>query len=134
MTRILQWAFLALLLSNVGAATVETDPVLSIWAQSPEKTWIGTGFLIDENGRFLTCYHVVRGAKELTVYQNKNGYKSIELVAIAPEYDLAVLQINNYPKPGSFMRLSEEPPSRYFDQQLSVRGNPNGADDKLDAD
>lgn len=115
-------------------AAPASDPVLSIWAKSATKNWIGTGFLINDRGKFLTCYHVVRGASQLTVYQDKNAYGDVQVVAIAPEYDLAILELTNFPNPGPFLRLSDVPPSRYFGEELKVHGNPNGlSGNQLDA-
>jgi hypothetical protein len=102
------------------------DPVLTIWVKPQTgKTGTGIGFMINESGQILTCYHVIRGASELTVYQDKAVYKELQVVAIAPDYDLAILQIANFPPPAPHLRLSKTPPRQYFDEQLKIRGSPN---------
>jgi len=101
----------------------KSDAVLSVVAKSATKGWFGTAFLISDDGQALTCYHVIRSATDLSVWQGKAVYK-IEVVAIAPDYDLAVIKLNGFPKPGAFLPLSEQPPSAYFGEELKVYGNP----------
>src|SRR5437870_7413961 len=90
-------------------ATLPREPgvVLSIWAKSADKSWVGTGFIVSEDGQFVTCYHVIRGARTLTVYRGKESYGEVQVIAIAPAHDLALLKIANLPTPAPYLRLSD---------------------------
>lgn len=113
--------------TGVTASTGKQDAILTIWAESSTGSgWIGTGFLIKADGQFLTCYHVIRGAKKLTVYRGKEAYGNLEVLAIAPSRDLAVMKIMDSPFPLPFLELAKEDPSRFFDEELTVFGSPNG--------
>src|SRR5262245_51293751 len=55
----------------------------------------GSGFLITPVGHIATNYHVVRGARYLTV-QFPDGRKvKAQVVAANPQYDMAVLKVNS---------------------------------------
>ena len=59
-------------------------------------SWMGAGFLINkEKGYFLTNAHVSgRGDTKLKLKFKNGSYKSVKPVYIDPEYDLAILKIN----------------------------------------
>jgi hypothetical protein len=115
------------MLTGVVCRAADKDAVLAIWAASAEgKTWVGTGFLVNADGQFITCYHVVRDAVRVTVYRGKEAYSDVQVLAIAPEHDLALLQITGLPSHAIYLSLSDDPPSRFNDQELQVHGNPNG--------
>jgi S1-C subfamily serine protease len=56
----------------------------------------GSGFLIDELGHIVTCFHVVNQSVHLFVTLPKSGKQRIpaKIVAIYPEMDIAVIKIN----------------------------------------
>src|SRR5215471_4243200 len=61
---------------------------------------MGSGFVIDGEGRILTNYHVVENARQLEVTtSDKKKYKA-QIVGTDPAHDLAVIQIpvKNVPK------------------------------------
>jgi S1-C subfamily serine protease len=55
---------------------------------------LGTGFLINNKGYLLTCEHVVKGQTDLKTKFNDNN-ESLNIIEIFPEYDLAILKIEN---------------------------------------
>jgi len=55
----------------------------------------GTGFVWDAVGHFVTNYHVVQGAKVLTVKFASGDTKKASIVGVAPTYDLAVIHIDD---------------------------------------
>lgn len=62
-------------------------------AITPIATNLGTGtaFAIDENGTYLTAYHVIDGADR--IYKNlTSGEELLTVQSIAPEYDIALLK------------------------------------------
>lgn len=54
----------------------------------------GSGFFIDDQGTVVTSYHVVDGAKAITVEVSDGGiYNLDKIVDFDPQYDLAILKI-----------------------------------------
>ncbi len=69
-----------------------------LFGQAPDQgtqgTALGSGFVVDGQGRILTNYHVVDGASKITVtLYNEKNYQA-RLVGSDPSSDLAVLQID----------------------------------------
>ncbi|MGB3681317.1 MAG: trypsin-like peptidase domain-containing protein [Rubrobacteraceae bacterium] len=61
---------------------------------APQGPALGSGFVVDGQGRILTNYHVVDGASKITVtLYNEKSYGA-RLVGSDPSSDLAVLKIN----------------------------------------
>ena len=61
---------------------------------TPQGTALGSGFVVDGQGRILTNYHVVDGASKITVtLYNEKSYPA-RLVGSDPSSDLAVLKID----------------------------------------
>jgi S1-C subfamily serine protease len=55
---------------------------------------LGSGFVVSNDGRIVTNYHVIRGAKQATVVTaDGREFKDVELMAADPGHDLAVLRI-----------------------------------------
>src|SRR5262245_38854664 len=54
---------------------------------------VGTGFIYDPKGLLITNDHVITGASSLTVTPADDRTLSASVVGAAPDYDLAVLQI-----------------------------------------
>lgn len=60
---------------------------------------LGSGFVVRENGVVVTNYHVVEGARECkAIFNDKRSVRVLGYLAISPERDLAVLQL----EPGSY--------------------------------
>ena len=60
----------------------------------------GTGFFIDDQGTFVTCFHVIDGADEIKVGMSDGGTYAVETIIDFSElYDIAVLKagITNTP-------------------------------------
>ena len=54
----------------------------------------GSGFIIDEQGRVLTNYHVVEGADSIEVTVNDDQVFPASVVGVDPRNDIAVLKID----------------------------------------
>lgn len=54
----------------------------------------GSGWIIDENGIIVTNYHVIDGAKSITVQLNDGKTYTPTMVKTDPATDIAILQIN----------------------------------------
>lgn len=62
--------------------------------QQGGATALGSGFMIDGQGRILTNYHVVEGASKITVTLKDESSYDAKVVGSDPSNDVAVLQIN----------------------------------------
>jgi S1-C subfamily serine protease len=89
----------------------------------------GSGFIWDDQGRIVTNFHVIREAiqKRLAlrvVLADRSEWK-VEVVGLAPEYDLAVLKIN---APPSQLKKIKVGTSRDLEvgQKVYAIGNPFG--------
>jgi serine protease Do len=64
---------------------------------------LGSGFIVNKDGYLVTNFHVIKGARHLTVTRFKQDdatlkriiHRDVEIVATAPFYDLAVLKIKD---------------------------------------
>ncbi len=84
---------------------------------------VGSGFYTSKDGQILTAYHVIRGATKIKVRDaQENWYHNLSIDYIAPDYDLAVLQINDSVGKKPFLDISFRipPPS----EQLNIIGYP----------
>jgi hypothetical protein len=55
---------------------------------------LGSGFVVGEDGRVATNFHVIRGASEATVVLgNGKEYEAVEVLAVDEEQDLAILRV-----------------------------------------
>lgn len=84
---------------------------------------VGTGFLISADGVALTAYHVVQGARNLSVQTlDKKRYK-VEVIGYDEQHDLAVLRVN-VPANTPYLPLAGSRPA--IGDALLAIGNGNG--------
>ena len=62
---------------------------------SQEVDGMGSGFIINEDGYILTNYHVIEGAKEVSVTLSDNRAVSAKVVNYDAEQDVAMLKITD---------------------------------------
>src|SRR5262249_32861404 len=90
----------------------------------------GSGFVWDENGNVVTNYHVVEGARSLTVtFHNQQTFEA-RIAGVEPRKDIAVLSVNapkNLLKPVRFMKHAD----LEVGQKTIAIGNPFGLDHTL---
>jgi 2-alkenal reductase len=79
---------------SVEAVQKVLPAVVTVLNQSFQGVGSGTGVFIDQSGYLVTNYHVVEGAGELIVIYAKGDRASAQLVGTAPEFDLAVLKVD----------------------------------------
>ncbi|MCP3981409.1 MAG: trypsin-like peptidase domain-containing protein [bacterium] len=87
----------------------------------------GTGFFVSGAGDIVTCYHVIKDAKRITVYFDGRPHKNVTINALAPEYDLATLKIDLGVRTPS-LTLAKELPDQEHSNELSIIGYPRGID------
>jgi S1-C subfamily serine protease len=94
-------------------------------------TGAGSGFIWDEQGHVVTNYHVVAGARSLTVTLHDQSVWPAQLVGGDPRKDVAVLKIE---APESALVPVARPPEGYeleVGQKTLAIGNPFGLDHTL---
>lgn len=90
----------------------------------------GSGFIWDEQGHVVTNFHVIDGARKVTITLQDRSEWPAELVGTAPEKDLAVLKIGAPPEklkpliPGNSGNLA-------VGRKVLAIGNPFGLDTTL---
>ncbi len=90
----------------------------------------GSGFVWDKNGRIVTNYHVISDANRIKVTMYDHSSWKASLVGVAPDNDLAVLQIG---APATLLRPITIGRSRdlLVGQKVFAIGNPFGLDQTI---
>ncbi|MBS1805553.1 MAG: trypsin-like peptidase domain-containing protein [Acidobacteria bacterium] len=93
------------------------------------ETSAGTGFVIDQEGRVLTAYHIIENRDEITV---TSGTKQVvaRLVGTAPQLDIALLQID-VPRDELFPLPLGSSQDLAVGQKVMAIGNAAGLDNSL---
>jgi S1-C subfamily serine protease len=87
---------------------------------------LGSGFIIDNEGRILTNYHVISGSNQVEVtLPDQTKYKAEILMRDRPD-DLALIKISPR-KPLPFLRLGDSDKLQVGQKVLAI-GNPFGLD------
>jgi S1-C subfamily serine protease len=90
----------------------------------------GTGFVWDKRGYIVTNYHVVEGARQITITLQDQSNWPAEVVGLAPERDLAVLKIKAPSTQLPPLPLGDSSDLRVGRKVLAI-GNPFGLDATL---
>mgnify|MGYP002100022016 CR=1 FL=1 len=78
-----------------AAVVVSTKSVTQgYFMQTQEVEGIGSGFIINEEGYILTNYHVIDGAKEVTVTLSDGREVTASVVNYDSDKDIAMIKIN----------------------------------------
>jgi len=85
----------------------------------------GSGFIIDQDGRIVTNYHVVANAREVQVTLADRRSFAAQVVGVDPVTDLAVLQIRARGKPLPTVPLGDSSRLEVGQKVLAI-GNPFG--------
>lgn len=87
---------IVLLSTRYTLATTTSNSVVAVYGvMQDDRTSQGSGFFISADGRIMTAYHVIFGAKKIYIIDDKNFYKDVKIESIAPSYDLAILKVNS---------------------------------------
>ncbi len=93
----------------------------------------GSGFVSSDSGEVITCYHVVEGAKQISVFYRKGAYDA-QVLEIAPDRDTAKLRMNGVSLPTKFFPVRYDLPSGLSSRPLDVEGFAAGlGDQRLEA-
>lgn len=105
------------------------DQFAQIAAEVPAGS--GSGFAWDDRGTIVTNFHVVQGARALTVTLNGQKTYPARLVGVEPRRDIAVIKIDA--PPGTLAPLHVLDPKEVLQvgQKTIAIGNPFGLDHTL---
>jgi hypothetical protein len=124
--------FLGLMLSLCQVSYAQKEAVVEIWVVKETGHSLGTGFFFGGSNTVLTCYHVIRGAKEIRVVHRPdrakppNNYTDVSVLRYAPDHDLATLQVRDAPSGTPYIRATAKIPSWKEGQEMAVYGHPHG--------
>jgi len=113
-----------------GVAFISTTSyVQDFWGGVEEGKGNGSGSVIDNEGHILTNYHVVDGAKKLTVNFGGDKVYTATVVGSDPDTDLAVIKID--PPAGLPIVPLGDSDKLVVGQKVLAIGNPFGLDRTL---
>lgn len=109
-----------------------TSTVLSFdtFLQAVPQQGTGSGSILDAEGRILTNYHVVKGARRLEVTLASGKRYTARLLGADPDHDLAVIQLVDPPKGLATIALGNSESLKVGRKVLAI-GNPFGLDRTL---
>lgn len=90
----------------------------------------GTGFVWNEKGYIVTNFHVVEGARKITITLQDQSNWPAEVIGLAPERDIAVLRITAPKEKLKALPLGDSAQLRVGRKVLAI-GNPFGLDATL---
>jgi S1-C subfamily serine protease len=86
---------------------------------------LGSGFVISKEGYIVTNYHVIEGARSISVTFSNNSSIDARLVGSDPSTDLAVLKVDASSRALTPLRLGNSDSVRVGDAVVAI-GNPFG--------
>lgn len=93
----------------------------SLFRSRRERSSLGSGVIMRDDGYILTCYHVIRGADSIFVRTQNSEQMQAQLVGFDEITDLAVLRVFNDNLP--VIPQLQEPELRVGDMVMAI-GNP----------
>ena len=91
----------------------------------------GSGFVWDDKGHIVTNFHVVQGAKRVTVTLEDQHTYNATIVGVEPRKDIAVLHIDAPHEKLHPIFHGDKPPELVVGQKTIAIGNPFGLDHTL---
>jgi S1-C subfamily serine protease len=116
--------------TSTSIVNVPADPFFGTPLFGPEQQQVqalGSGFVVDKAGHIVTNYHVVSGAKRVSVSFSNGGSMKAKVVGTDPSSDLAVLKIAANSRALTPLALGNSDAMRVGDPVVAI-GNPFGLD------
>jgi S1-C subfamily serine protease len=114
--------------SRTVVESYDRDPFFGLPFGIPEqeeREALGSGFVIDKVGHVVTNYHVVEGARDISVsFSNRDAVPAV-VAGIDPATDLAVLKVEEKSRALTPLELGESSTVRVGDPVVAI-GNPFG--------
>jgi S1-C subfamily serine protease len=95
--------------------------------QKQRQQALGSGFVIDKAGHIVTNYHVVEGARTVSVSFSNNESMKARVVGSDPSTDVAVLQVDVHSRALTPLTLGNSDDVHVGDSVVAI-GNPLGLD------
>ncbi len=108
--------------------TLVRDPYSFNVSKRPQGT--GTGFIWDKKGHIVTNFHVIDGAREITITLSDQSSWRASVVGLAPEKDIAVLKIETPSRHLRALPIGDSEALQVGRKVLAI-GNPFGLDTTL---
>jgi S1-C subfamily serine protease len=115
--------------TSTSVVTLPADPFFGnpFFPQQQQQRSLGSGFVIDKAGHIVTNYHVVQGAKQISVSFSNGGTMKATVVGTDPSSDLAVLKIDASSRALTPLALGDSDAMSVGDPVVAI-GNPFGLD------
>jgi S1-C subfamily serine protease len=108
-----------------STSVTAANPILGLPAQPQEA--LGSGFVIDKAGHIITNYHVVQGAKKVSVSFSDTDSVPARVIGTDPSTDIAVLEVKAPAKLLDPLPLGDSSQVAVGDPVVAI-GNPLGLD------
>jgi S1-C subfamily serine protease len=111
----------------------QTRVVVDYWAGTAAEVpaGSGSGFIWNQDGYIVTNFHVIKGARNLTVTLHDHRNFEAEVVGAEPRKDIAVLKLRNAPANLVPIHVREKHVPLEVGQKTIAIGNPFGLDHTL---
>ncbi len=107
----------------------KADAVVMIAVESKDGDKLGSGFFISRDGKIVTNYHLISGARKVVVkLKNNSVYVPRRVVNLDPDKDIAVIQIDA-PKT-TYLQMGDSN-SVVVGQRVLTIGNPLGLESSV---
>src|SRR5687768_9220237 len=114
-----------------GVVYIQSTTVVRDWFGAEEREGAGSGSVIDEQGHILTNYHVIEGARRLSVHFGGGRNYPAMVVGGDPDTDLAVIKLTEKPKEAITIVPFGDSDKLIVGQKVLAIGNPFGLDRTL---
>jgi S1-C subfamily serine protease len=114
-----------------GVVYIQSTTMVRDWFGSEEREGAGSGSVIDEQGHILTNYHVIEGARRLSVHFGSGRNYQATVVGGDPDTDLAVIKLTEKPKEAITIVPLGDSDKLIVGQKVLAIGNPFGLDRTL---
>lgn len=85
----------------------------------------GSGFVIDRQGHIITNFHVIEGARQLTVTLSDNTQWQAKVIGTDPNNDIAIIKITKPPQNLTVLEMADSS-KIVVGQKVLALGNPFG--------
>jgi S1-C subfamily serine protease len=114
--------------TSTSFVNVPSDPFFgNLFPTQQQQQSLGSGFVIDKAGHIVTNYHVVSGAKRVSVSFSNGASTKASVVGTDPSSDLAVLKIDASARAFTPLPIGNSDDMHVGDPVVAI-GNPFGLD------
>jgi S1-C subfamily serine protease len=114
--------------TSTSLVNVQSDPFFgNLFPTEQQQQSLGSGFVIDKAGHIVTNYHVVSGAKRISISFSNGASTKASVVGTDPSSDLAVLKIDASSRAFTPLPIGNSDEMHVGDPVVAI-GNPFGLD------